>query len=500
MPLASERPARSAAAEQSAAGQAGPRAIKAVGLSAAALIAAVCSATVADSDLWGHLRFGLDILETRRLPFEDPYSFTQDLPWVNHEWLSELAMGLAWTAGGPAGLVLLKGALVATALFLVWRTLSAIDLGPRMMLVAFAAAGVAPIARTLRPQLWTLLFLVVLCRTLLSGRSRAWLPVLIGAWANFHGGWIVGFGVLCAWTAGEVLQQRSIRTDQVVVPAAGLLATLANPYGWGLWQFLANTVRMGRDITEWQPLWNSPPIDSVPWVITIGLVVWMFRRLPAGDRWSRGLVLLMLAYSAARVIRIAPLFVACAALLLAAAFAARWPNRARPLVRTREDAVVAGALAAVVFGAALWMWSRTLTCITVETPRAADAAAARLLMSAPPGRVVTFFDWGEYALWHLGPELRVSMDGRRETVYSDARLAEHGAILNGEPAGFETLAAWRPEYVWLPASSGRTREWLAAQGYRIEHASGRSFVAVRPDLPRLQPTPMNEAAARCFPG
>ena len=29
------------------------------------------------------------------------------------------------------------------------------------------------------------------------------------------------------------------------------------------------------------------------------------------------------------------------------------------------------------------------------------------------------YDWGEYVLWHLGPGVKVSMDGRRETVYSD---------------------------------------------------------------------------------
>ena len=28
------------------------------------------------------------------------------------------------------------------------------------------------------------------------------------------------------------------------------------------------------------------------------------------------------------------------------------------------------------------------------------------------------FDWGEYVIWHLGPQVRVSVDGRRETVYA----------------------------------------------------------------------------------
>ena len=54
--------------------------------------------TVADPDLWGHTRFGLDMLATHTLPSGDPYSFTQDIPWINHEWLSELMMGGAYRA------------------------------------------------------------------------------------------------------------------------------------------------------------------------------------------------------------------------------------------------------------------------------------------------------------------------------------------------------------------------------------------------------------------
>jgi hypothetical protein len=93
------------------------------------------------------------------------------------------------------------------------------------------------------------------------------------------------------------------------------------------------------------------------------------------------------------------------------------------------------------------------------------------------------------------------MDGRRETVYSDARLDEHAAILDGRADGFAALAAWQPEYVWLPASSAATRAWLLERGYRLEHDTDRSFVAVRPDLSPLTPgSAVPPARAACFPG
>jgi hypothetical protein len=163
--------------------------------------------------------------------------------------------------------------------------------------------------------------------------------------------------------------------------------------------------------------------------------------------------------------------------------------------------VAATVIAVGTLAIAIVVGSTSLRCVRVDTPWAADSAAVRLLRSAPPGRLVTFFNWGEYAIWHLGPKLRVSMDGRRETVYSDDRLAEHAAILEGSSQGFAVLASWRPEYVWLPATSARTREWLVGQEYRLEYDTERSFVAVRPDLPRLVPPPPEHPdQTGCFPG
>ena len=68
-----------------------------------ALAMILLSATRTDPDLWGHVRFGLDWLHTWKLPRVDPYSFTQDRVWINHEWLSEVAMGSAFDVADRRG-------------------------------------------------------------------------------------------------------------------------------------------------------------------------------------------------------------------------------------------------------------------------------------------------------------------------------------------------------------------------------------------------------------
>src|SRR5262245_41022496 len=84
------------------------------------LVAATClfaiADTVADPDLWGHLRFGLDALASGQVIQTDRYSYLSDRPWINHEWLAEVVFASIYRVAGPSGLVVLKVALGATIL------------------------------------------------------------------------------------------------------------------------------------------------------------------------------------------------------------------------------------------------------------------------------------------------------------------------------------------------------------------------------------------------
>jgi hypothetical protein len=62
---------------------------------------------------------------------------------------------------------------------------------------------------------------------------------------------------------------------------------------------------------------------------------------------------------------------------------------------------------------------RHLTTIRVDETFPV-AAVAKLKAGGASGNMVVPFDWGEYVIWHLGPRVKVSIDGRRETVYPDA--------------------------------------------------------------------------------
>ncbi|HEY6357140.1 MAG TPA: hypothetical protein VIX35_02785, partial [Vicinamibacterales bacterium] len=375
----------------------------------------------------------------------------------------------------------------------------------RLIATAGAAIGAGQIAQTLRPQLWSVVCLAILCHALIAAdpKRRRWLPVLFLAWANLHGGWTVGLGVLALWLAVESAVDSSARRRALILLPLCALATLGTPYGWGLWRFLAETLRVRRPaIEEWQPLWALHVDKWIPWVAASTTVVWASTK-PFARRWAAIGVLAMLACASFRVARIAPLFVVSTVILLAPRLAGRWP--ARPTALLGRDPRAERALVAVaVMGAclgAVWILPTTLRCVAVTDDTSPDPRVLEALSHAPPGHLVTFFNWGEFALWHLGPRIKVSMDGRRETVYTDERLAQHDAILFGAPDAWPILETWHADYVWLPATSVVTKMWLAAHGYRIDAETPRSFLAVRADLPRLAlsaygppPKPL------CFPG
>jgi hypothetical protein len=467
---------------------------------AALLLAAVTMVSMhADPDLWGHVRFGLDILSMGHVADgPDPYSFTQDRPFIYHEWLGGTIMALAYRVGGAPGLAVLKALLVLSLIYVVWFTLRRKQLAWRWAGVGIAVVGALPVLLRLRPQLWTLLGVLAVCRILTSEsrRSRWLLPLVFALWANLHGGWIVGGGLVVVWTAVAFIQRRNDRGELLLVGIASLAATLLNPYGVNLWLFLAETVRLDRaDIAEWQPIWRAGVVPIAVWSIAATTIVVSVARRGPPSR-ATAVALGGLAFGSARVLRLGPIFVLTAVALLSRTWPDENDSRAdvvsRPLVDT--------GLVTLTVMLALWMQAIP-RCIVIAKPGvssyAPDVVAGESLKGSD-GRLVTAFNWGEYALWHFGPALKVSIDGRRETLYADDTVKAQAAILQGVPAGLTALAQLNPDYVWLPVQAEKTAAWLQANGYREDIRTEHSFIAVRRDRAPL--TAWQGHPSGCFPG
>ena len=468
---------------------------------AVAVILVIVVPTRADPDLWGHIRLGLDWLQTHRIPSTDVYSFTHDQRYVGHEWLSEVVLAAAFSAGGAGGLVVAKSAIVLAALApVLWRLRRATPV-PAAVLIVLAAASTLPIIGTARPQVFSLLGLTAVL-TVADSRAAYWrrvgvLAILFAVWANFHGGWITGLGALGAYVAVQWWTKRTTLSRAAGIVGIPFFATLLNPYGFGLWRFLATTVRGSRpDISEWAAIGlHEPPIMWFAVLFPVGLLIAASMRRNARPAPEIAASIVILIVAGLRVSRVAPLIGPAVAAALGPSLAGTFRN-APPRASSRAGAAVLMLPVLILWLAALPWITNALTCIRIHDAWAPDADAARYLEGAT-GRLWVAFDWGEYALWHFGPALRVSIDGRRETVYSDRVIQMHRQFDRGDESARAEFVRLSPEYVWLRRNQA-TEDWLTATGYRMLVRTATSFVAARNDVTARAPS-AEEAGPACFP-
>jgi hypothetical protein len=119
------------------------------------------SDTIADPDLWGHIRFGQDILRNGSVVQSDIYSYrTHGRHWINHEWLSEVIFAGLYNRSGPAGLIVFKVLVSFLILGLCYAHLRRRGLGPycSVFLLVMMSIPFRLGLGTIRPQIFTYVF------------------------------------------------------------------------------------------------------------------------------------------------------------------------------------------------------------------------------------------------------------------------------------------------------------------------------------------------------
>jgi hypothetical protein len=486
------------------------------------------SRTVADPDLWGHVRFGQDILRTGRIIERDPYSYrTEDQPWINHEWLAEVVFAALYNRGGSTGLIAFKVLVSLLVLWLGYAHLRAAGLGRyRAVLLLLLVSGPLRMGLgTVRPQMFTYLFflilLVLLSRAAVVRLVWLWtIPVLFAVWVNVHGGVLAGVGVLSLWILGLLVDSQrgtSFSTRFYLVLATAIrapalasgLALLVNPYGAGLVRFLLRTATLPRpEISEWTAL-GLRSMAGFLYLALVATACWALAFSRRGKSASGLLVLGATAVITAISNRHFPLFALAVMVVGGEHIAAAW-DRMMPAgwVRLGESAwlaVLSMVLSVVLAASALPRFG----CIRIEASHFPFPARVVELLrqSGVRGNMAVTFDWGEYVLWHLGPKVKVSIDGRRETVYSDASYQQSVDFAQGTGDWYALLKDGRTDLVLLPNGAPAARFLSGDDHWVVLYQDTFCLLFVRagyPGLAQIMPTPVppvpDHGDGLCFPG
>ena len=413
---------------------------------------------VANNDVWILMKIGEMIVDTGKIPETVLFAFTtvRDNHFNAHEWLVSVVYHEADRILGLANLMWVVGAfaLLQFALCVTLARRQSASLGAALLL-AMLAMACANIRYVLRPELFALLFLVLLLIVFdRFRRDRRWtmllwaLPVEI-LWANCHGSFLVGVAVAGIFALGEGLSaaHSAVGTapqrlrqgwfaglPYAVVALAMTAACVVNPAGWTLLEFpfqLQQSTVMRQLIKEWLPTF-SPLVVSEPyfWVFiaifaaAVALILRLRRFLDATD------LLLFMFFAALALERNRHIvWFGFIALTVCARLIGRLQIAPLRELQLRVAAVVvalAGLVTCATFGnvggARIWY---------SPSYNFNPGLVAELADPAMKGNVLNSYELGGELIYRDWPRLKPSIDSRVDS-YGDDYLLFHIRLMQDE--------------------------------------------------------------------
>jgi hypothetical protein len=455
-------------------------------------------ALVPGSDLFWHVAAGRWILAHGGLHTGDPFSFSMmGAEWRNHEWLSDVLFAVWERAFGLATLVHWKWAVIVSTYALLHRTLVRLGASAPAAFVSVAlSAGLASPLLDVRPHLYSLLGFVVVMHAA-GGRARPlpWLPIAFFLWANLHAG--VTFGIVALallllpiLLAGAARDRRSA----LWCGAACVVASVATPNGFAsiayAMRYAFDVASPYRDIVEWQSPLSAQALrlPLYPYAVGVVIAAVVYRGLASTERlrpaeWSLIAVVLTTLAMSLRSVRFVPLFALAGAVVLAPVCTALLGDasaRVGGALRTALPAFVTAALIGFV-ASTRPVTSRAFEDLTM-LPTYPVAMMDFVVANDLTGNAFALYNWGGYIELRTGGRLKVYIDGRADTVYSDRVYTDYRSVMSRATGWEEIIARSGADYVLWPRVAARHWQDLLDSGaWRVLHSDVVSVLLVRAD-------------------
>jgi hypothetical protein len=254
-----------------------------------------------------------------------------------------------------------------------------------------------------------------------------------------HGGFLAGIGIQAIFAAAFLIQaarERSARKPFLMmtsIAAVSVAVTFVNPFGASLHQMLWHHLVTHQFVREWQSLWQAglSPVYCAPFILLL-LALPGWRRLRIVDV----LLLLVIGYQAICHIRHIALLNIAVLVLLPAALSeglnrlfpnirVQWTGPERRWLRAGAVSMVLVSMLALQLAGSYKFWRHGIGPLDVAMETRSDVpgmplAAVSLIREAGlRGNLLTDYGWGQFAIWHLHPQVQVAFDGRYRTVYPE---------------------------------------------------------------------------------
>jgi hypothetical protein len=397
------------------------------------------SGSIADPDIWWHLRNAEVLMQTHSVIHHDLYSFTAaGSPWINEAWLGELPYYFGWRWLGIRGIyvvMLLETELILIGVF----ALSCLTSGnvKSAFLVSSLAVWLATVSfgpRTLLAGWMCLVTELFLLEQFKRGKDWLhWLPPLFILWANLHGSWLIGMVLfwtvfacgLFSGTWGRLETTRWTRPQFRKLVLVGVLGTAGlslNPYSYHLVFYPFNLAFQQKLNVGHVEEWMSVDFHSIRGKILFAmLAATIALALARRRRWRLDdLAFLLIAlYAAITYSR----FLFLAAILITPILAKEldFLPRYRPSV---DKPWLNLALIVAILAGCIWQFP-TESFLQRDTSQNYPTRALQYLREfQPEGRVLNDYLWGGYLIWNVG-HIPVFIDSRVDIFEYNGVFADY---------------------------------------------------------------------------
>jgi len=372
-----------------------------------ALLAIAALAPIRAYDAFWHLATGRWIVDHHSIPTTDPFAIASEKkPWINGEWLYEVAM-YATSGGGNVVAVSIVNALLVAAIFALGFLIASRNAAIGIALFATSLAFAGGFDRLgVRPSTAAAL-LAAGAVALLSSRSLDVKRLAIAyalltiVWINVHPSALLAPAL--------ALVSMLIDWRRWMVVTASTIALFVNPFGIHAIAApfeLTRTIGSGAFVNaEWLP----SPVSVFPLLyltIAIGMLLFALSNEKREQAW-RFVLFALFAALAVRYVRNQGLYFATLPLLV-------------PLPRKAARVWAVAALIPIA-----WALSYGAHGAGVDDEYFPVRAVAKLKSLNLRGNIYNADQFGGYLIWSFYPERRVITDGRNELyrtfIEEDAR-------------------------------------------------------------------------------
>jgi hypothetical protein len=468
----------------------------------AALREAAHLTSLADTDIWWHLRTGLWILQNHTVPHAGLFSQSSNLPWSAFSWGYEVLAATAYKLAGLRAIpVLLMGFKVALAgmTFLLARgSRETFWIGVLLSAVAqYAIPDLQP-----RPILCSIVLfaieLALLMRSRRTGSARSlyWLPLLFVAWANLHLQFMNGLLVLALFFMAALTEEVCRRNGATwvdghaqalplskagAVVGASFVATFLTPSSYHSYQLAlknASSTFLFASNPELHSLSFRRPEDYALLLLAMAAFLSLGRQR-SRDLFKLSLMIVCMMF-AFRIQRDTWFVVLPSIAVIGEAVRAASPAALRPdnsLAWDREKLTTA-VLVLLVFLVATVRGTLSQEALLKKVGEKFPLRACQFIRDSHlPGPLFNEYEWGGFLIWYL-PEYPVAMDDRQD-LYGD-ETTERYLKVNAARAPSDAAPGFaQASTVLLKKSSGMAIALSEDPNFEVAYTDGLSTILLR---------------------